>query len=98
MSSRPESFDTPCGNWACAPGSPERDYYVWSDTDQRYPDVRIIFTDTEKSNWTWDAKAQAYLYDHQFDGTPLLPGVMGTETFAEVASVLCTGFNVEAIE
>ena len=35
-------------------GSPERDFYVWSDTDQRYKDARIIFTDTEKSNWSWD--------------------------------------------
>ena len=35
-------------------GSPERDYYVWSDTDEKYKDARIIFTDTEKSNWTWD--------------------------------------------
>ncbi len=37
--------------------SPYRDYYVWSDTDQRYRDARIIFTDTEKSNWTWDPVA-----------------------------------------
>jgi maltose alpha-D-glucosyltransferase / alpha-amylase len=47
------------------PGSVERDYYVWSDTDQKYRDARIIFTDTEKSNWTWDAVAQAY-YWHRF--------------------------------
>ena len=39
------------------PGSVERDYYVWSDTDQKYGDARIIFTDTEKSNWTWDPVA-----------------------------------------
>src|SRR5690606_16930494 len=36
------------------PDSPERNYYVWSDTDKRFPDARIIFTDTERSNWTWD--------------------------------------------
>ena len=47
---------------------------------------------------TLDPNAQAFLHDHQFDGTPLLPGVMGTETFAEVASVLCPGFEVAAIE
>src|SRR5579885_2106821 len=47
------------------PGSPERNYYVWSDTDQKYPDARIIFTDTEKSNWTWDPVAQQY-YWHRF--------------------------------
>ena len=47
------------------PGSPERDYYVWSDTDQRYPQARIIFVDSESSNWTWDPVAQAY-YWHRF--------------------------------
>ncbi len=43
------------------PGSPERDFYVWSDTDQLYQGTRIIFTDTEKSNWTWDPVAKAVL-------------------------------------
>jgi maltose alpha-D-glucosyltransferase/alpha-amylase len=47
------------------PGSPERDYYVWSDTNQRYQRARIIFVDAEPSNWTWDAVAQAY-YWHRF--------------------------------
>jgi maltose alpha-D-glucosyltransferase/alpha-amylase len=47
------------------PGSPWRDYYVWSDTDQKFQDTRIIFVDTEKSNWTWDAVAHAY-YWHRF--------------------------------
>ncbi len=46
-------------------GSPERDYYVWSDTDEKWPDVRIIFTDTETSNWTWDPIAKQY-YWHRF--------------------------------
>ena len=53
------------------PVSRWRDYYVWSDTDQAYRDARIIFIDTEKSNWTWDAEAQAYFwhrfYSHQPD-------------------------------
>ncbi|MCZ7563480.1 MAG: maltose alpha-D-glucosyltransferase [Burkholderiales bacterium] len=49
------------------PGSPKRDYYVWSDTDRRYEGVRIIFTDTERSNWTWDPVAKAY-YWHRFFG------------------------------
>ncbi|HKY05570.1 MAG TPA: alpha-amylase family glycosyl hydrolase, partial [Blastocatellia bacterium] len=40
--------------------SPKRDWYVWSDTDQRYTGARIIFTDTEHSNWTWDDQAQAF--------------------------------------
>ena len=51
-------------------GSPERDYYVWSDTDQIYSDARIIFTDTEKSNWTWDPVAQAYFWHRFFSHQP----------------------------
>ena len=47
------------------PGSPERDYYVWSDTDQKFLDARIIFLDTERSNWAWHPTAQAY-YWHRF--------------------------------
>ncbi len=45
--------------------SPYRDYYVWSDTDQKYRDARIIFLDTESSNWTWDEQAGQY-YWHRF--------------------------------
>jgi maltose alpha-D-glucosyltransferase/alpha-amylase len=51
-------------------GSPERDFYVWSDTDQIYKDARIIFTDTEKSNWTWDPIAQAYFWHRFFSHQP----------------------------
>ena len=47
------------------PNSPYHDYYVWSDDDQKYSDARIIFIDTEKSNWTWSEKAQKY-YWHRF--------------------------------
>ncbi len=53
-----------------APGSPERNYYVWSDTDTRYADARIIFTDTERSNWTWDAEAKAYYWHRFFSHQP----------------------------
>lgn len=45
--------------------SPYRDYYVWSDTNQKYLDARIIFVDTETSNWTWDEQAGQY-YWHRF--------------------------------
>jgi maltose alpha-D-glucosyltransferase / alpha-amylase len=45
--------------------SPKRNYYVWSDTKHKYEGVRIIFTDTETSNWSWDAVANAY-YWHRF--------------------------------
>jgi maltose alpha-D-glucosyltransferase/alpha-amylase len=46
-------------------GSPEREFYVWSDTDKKFPETRIIFTDTEKSNWTYDPVAGQY-YWHRF--------------------------------
>ena len=53
------------------PGSPERDFYVWSDTDEKFPETRIIFVDTEASNWTWDPEAGAFywhrFYSHQPD-------------------------------
>jgi len=53
------------------PGSPEREFYVWSDVDTKYDGTRVIFVDTEKSNWTWDAVAGAYywhrFYSHQPD-------------------------------
>jgi maltose alpha-D-glucosyltransferase / alpha-amylase len=51
-------------------GSPERDYYVWSDTDQKYKNARIIFTDTEKSNWTWDPVAEAFYWHRFFSHQP----------------------------
>jgi maltose alpha-D-glucosyltransferase / alpha-amylase len=54
-----------------SPDSPFRDYYVWSDTDKRYADARIIFVDTETSNWSWDPVAGAFywhrFYSHQPD-------------------------------
>ena len=46
-------------------GSAERDFYVWSETNRKYEGVRIIFTDTETSNWSWDDVAKAY-YWHRF--------------------------------
>ncbi|MGH9607356.1 MAG: maltose alpha-D-glucosyltransferase, partial [Terracidiphilus sp.] len=52
------------------PGTPERDMYVWSQTDQLYKDARIIFTDTEKSNWTWDETARAYYWHRFFSHQP----------------------------
>ncbi len=52
------------------PGSPEREMYVWSDTDKLYSGVRIIFTDTEKSNWTWDPVANQYYWHRFFSHQP----------------------------
>ncbi|MBN8970035.1 MAG: maltose alpha-D-glucosyltransferase [Rhizobiales bacterium] len=51
-------------------GSSARNWYVWSDTDQKYQGTRIIFTDTEKSNWTWDAEADAYYWHRFFSHQP----------------------------
>ncbi len=48
-----------------APGTRERNFYVWSDTPERYRDARIIFKDFETSNWSWDPVAEAY-YWHRF--------------------------------
>jgi len=48
-----------------SPDSPKRDWYVWSDTPDRYQDARIIFVDSESSNWTWDPVAGQY-YWHRF--------------------------------
>ena len=42
------------------PGSHWRNFYVWSDTPERYKEARIIFKDFEPSNWTWDQRAKAY--------------------------------------
>ncbi|MDP9040285.1 MAG: maltose alpha-D-glucosyltransferase [Acidobacteriota bacterium] len=51
-------------------GSPEREMYVWSDTDKLYEGVRIIFTDTEKSNWTWDDQAKQFYWHRFFSHQP----------------------------
>ncbi len=50
--------------------SPYRDWYVWSDTDHRYAGTRIIFTDTERSNWTWDEQAGAFYWHRFFSHQP----------------------------
>lgn len=70
-------------------GSRARDYYVWSDTNQKYQGVRIIFTDTERSNWQWDDTAKAYywhrFFHHQpdlnFDSPDVLAAVIGVMQF-----------------
>jgi len=52
------------------PGSSARSWYVWSDTDQKYLGTRIIFTDTEKSNWTWDPEAGQFYWHRFFSHQP----------------------------
>jgi maltose alpha-D-glucosyltransferase/alpha-amylase len=51
-------------------GSSARNWYVWSDTEQKYQGTRIIFTDTEKSNWTWDSEAGAFYWHRFFSHQP----------------------------
>ena len=51
-------------------GSSARDWYVWSKSDQKYAGTRIIFTDTEKSNWTWDQEAGAFYWHRFFSHQP----------------------------
>ena len=52
------------------PGSGKRNYYVWSDTGREYANTRVIFTDTEKSNWTWDPVAKQYFWHRFFSHQP----------------------------
>ena len=74
---------------AAPAGSPERDFYVWSDSDQKYAGTRVIFVDSEKSNWTWDTEAGAYFwhrfYSHQpdlnFDNPRVLSEVLSVMKF-----------------
>ena len=71
------------------PGSPERERYVWSDSDEKYAGTRIIFIDSETSNWTWDPVAGAYywhrFYSHQpdlnFDNPAVLEDVFSIMRF-----------------
>jgi maltose alpha-D-glucosyltransferase / alpha-amylase len=53
-----------------SPDSPKRDWYVWSDNDEGYRDARVIFVDTEPSNWTWDPVAGAYFWHRFFAHQP----------------------------
>ncbi|MEJ2033820.1 MAG: alpha-amylase family glycosyl hydrolase, partial [Deltaproteobacteria bacterium] len=52
------------------PNSAKRNYYIWSDTDHKFPETRIIFTDTESSNWAWDPVAKAYYWHRFFSHQP----------------------------
>ncbi|TMA25952.1 MAG: maltose alpha-D-glucosyltransferase [Deltaproteobacteria bacterium] len=71
------------------PGSPERNFYVWSDTPDRYRDARIIFKDFEPSNWSWDPIAKQYFwhrfYAHQpdlnFDNPAVHEAMLGVVDF-----------------
>jgi len=83
--------------------SPKRNFYVWSDTDQKYLGTRIIFTDTETSNWAWDPVAKAYywhrFFSHQpdlnFDNPQVMEAVLQVMRFWLDMGV--DGFRLDAI-
>jgi trehalose synthase len=84
-------------------GSPERDFYVWSDTADKYQEARVIFCDSEVSNWTWDPVAGAYywhrFYAHQpdlnFDNPLVIREVMNILRFWMDLGV--DGFRLDAV-
>jgi maltose alpha-D-glucosyltransferase/alpha-amylase len=85
------------------PHSPYRDYYVWSDTPDRYPGARIIFTDTESSNWAWDSLAGQYYWHRFFSSQPDL-NFDNPRVQAEMMDVIrywlslgLDGFRVDAV-
>ncbi|HTW86070.1 MAG TPA: maltose alpha-D-glucosyltransferase [Candidatus Sulfotelmatobacter sp.] len=84
-------------------GSPERDYYVWSDDDRRYAGTRIIFTDTETSNWAWDPLAGAYYWHRFFSHQPDLnfqnPEVVGAivHVMRYWSAIGIDGFRLDAV-
>ena len=67
--------------------SAERDFYVWSDTDEKWPETRIIFTDTEPSNWTWDPVAGQFYWHRFFSHQPDL-NFDNPEVLREVLDVM----------
>jgi maltose alpha-D-glucosyltransferase / alpha-amylase len=85
------------------PESPARDFYVWSDNTERYRTTRIIFTDTETSNWAWDSTARAYFwhrfFSHQpdlnFDNPRVLEAIFTTMRFWLDMGV--DGFRLDAV-
>ncbi|WP_084544754.1 MULTISPECIES: maltose alpha-D-glucosyltransferase [Derxia] len=88
---------------AAKAGSAARNFYVWSDNDQAYSGTRVIFCDTEASNWTWDPVAKAYFwhrfYSHQpdlnFDNPRVVEAVLGVMRFWFAAGV--DGLRLDAV-
>jgi len=85
------------------PKSSARNWYVWSDTDQKYLGTRIIFTDTEKSNWTWDPEAGQFYWHRFFSHQPDLnfdnPRVVGAivKVMKRWLDAGVDGFRLDAI-
>ncbi|MGI8598893.1 MAG: maltose alpha-D-glucosyltransferase [Chitinophagaceae bacterium] len=84
-------------------GSPERDFYVWSDDPEKYKDVRIIFQDFEASNWSWDPVAQQYYWHRFFHHQPDLnfDNPLVQEEVFKVLDYWCAmgvdGFRLDAV-
>jgi len=83
--------------------SPYRNYYVWSDTDQKYSETRIIFLDTEKSNWTWDPIAGQFFWHRFYSSQPDL-NYDSPELRAEIFNIMrywldlgVDGFRADAV-
>ncbi len=84
-------------------GSPEREYYVWTDDPNQWKDVRIIFQDFESSNWTWDPLAQQYYWHRFFHHQPDLnyDSLLVQEEIFKVLDYWCAmgvdGFRLDAV-
>ncbi len=84
-------------------GSPERDFYVWTDDPNQYKDVRIIFQDFETSNWTWDAVAGQYYWHRFFYHQPDLnyDSMLVQEEIFKILDYWCEmgvdGFRLDAV-
>src|SRR5262244_102618 len=85
------------------PTSDARNWYVWSDHDQAYAGTRVIFSDTEKSNWAWDSLAGAYYWHRFFSHQPDLnydnPRVLSAmiQTMRRWVALGVDGFRLDAI-
>ncbi|HVW31988.1 MAG TPA: maltose alpha-D-glucosyltransferase [Acidimicrobiia bacterium] len=83
--------------------NPRADWYVWSDDDKRYSDARIIFTDTERSNWAWDPNRQQYywhrFFSHQpdlnYDNPEVVEAMLGVVRFW--LNLGMDGFRLDAV-
>jgi maltose alpha-D-glucosyltransferase/alpha-amylase len=85
------------------PGSLERDYYVWSDSERKFQEARVIFVDTERSNWTWDEVAGAFYWHRFFHHQPDL-NFDNPQVLVEILDVMkfwldmgIDGFRLDAI-
>ncbi len=85
------------------PNSPKRNYYVWSDDDQKYSGARVIFSDSEQSNWTWDPAARQYYWHRFFSHQPDL-NYENPEVRGEMLDIVSfwldrgiDGFRVDAV-